>query len=191
MLVHKLPLVAPFHDVAARCCWQWACYHGAAVEIHGAERVNISDNSFRRLDNNAIILSNYTRHVMIGHNLASWLGMNFVVSWGDTAGFDGTSGTQPRYTTVKQNLVREIGNYEKQSSLYFSAKSCHDSILKNVGFNGPRAFINLNDGFGGNTTIAENNIWNTCRESGDVSTAGALFIVRLLPLARMISFLCL
>jgi hypothetical protein len=53
------------------------------------------------------------------------------------------------------------------ASLYFSAKSCSDEIISNVGFNGPRAFINLNDGFGGNTTIAFNNIWNTCRESGD------------------------
>jgi hypothetical protein len=40
--------------------------------------------------------------------------MNFVVSWGDTDRFDGTAGTQPWFTTVEKNLVREIGNYEKQ-----------------------------------------------------------------------------
>jgi hypothetical protein len=114
----------------------WSCYHGAALDIHGAERVNISDNAFRRLDNNAIILSGYTRHVTIRHNTASWLGQNFVVSWGDTDGFDGTAGTQPRFSTVESNLVREIGNYEKQSSFYFQAKSCQNDIVGNVVFNG-------------------------------------------------------
>jgi hypothetical protein len=47
---------------------QWACYHGAALDIHGAERITVSDNAFRRLDNNAIILSGYTRHVTIRQN---------------------------------------------------------------------------------------------------------------------------
>ena len=62
--------------------------------------------------------------------------MNFLVLWGDTDGFDGTAGTQPRFTTVEHNLVREIGIYEKQSSFVFSAKSCQNTISSNVVFNG-------------------------------------------------------
>ena len=37
----------------------------------------------------------------------------------------------------------------------------------NIFFNGPRAGINFNDGFGGNSTIRKNLVFNTCRESGD------------------------
>ena len=39
--------------------------------------------------------------------------------------------------------------------------------MKNVFFNGPRALINFNDGFGGNNTIRYNLLLNAVRESGD------------------------
>ena len=124
---------------------------------------------FYRLDNNAILLSGYTRHVTIAENEAVWLGMNFAAAWGDTDGHDGTNGNQPRFTTVKNNFVHEIGIFEKQSSMWFQAKSCQNTIEGNVAFNMPRAAINFNDGFGGNTTVSNNLIWNTCRESGKYS----------------------
>ena len=40
-------------------------------------------------------------------------------------------------------------------------------IQDNVVFNGPRAGINFNDGFGGGTNVTNNLIYNQCRESGD------------------------
>jgi hypothetical protein len=40
-------------------------------------------------------------------------------------------------------------------------------ISDNLFFNGPRAMINMNDGFGGGTVIRRNGLWNSCRESGD------------------------
>lgn len=55
-------------------------------------------------------------------------------------------GSEVKHSVEKSSACREIGIYEKQSSLFFSAKSCHNRIDGNVGFNGPRAFINLNDG---------------------------------------------
>ena len=93
--------------------------------------------------------------------------MNFAAAWGDTDGVDGTSGNQPRHTLVAGNVVRELGIYEKQSSAWFQAKSCQNTITGNILFNMPRAAINFNDGFGGGTTVSNNVIWNTCRESGD------------------------
>ena len=56
----------------------WSLYHGAAVDIHGAKDVHIVGCRFDRLDNNAILLSGYTRDVNISDNEAVWLGMNFV-----------------------------------------------------------------------------------------------------------------
>ena len=38
---------------------------------------------------------------------------------------------------------------------------------RNVFFNGPRAGINFNDGFGGGDSISHNLVFSTCRESGD------------------------
>ena len=63
--------------------------------------------------------------------------------------------------------VREIGLIEKQSSMWFQAKTCESNIEDNVVFNGPRAAINFNDGFGGGTNTTRNLIFNQCRESGD------------------------
>lgn len=39
--------------------------------------------------------------------------------------------------------------------------------MGNIFFNGPRAGINFNDGFGGGSNVTENLLLNTCRESGD------------------------
>ena len=98
--------------------------------------------------------------------------------WGDTEnitfsydkttmGPDGTNGNQPRGVIVEQNLIHEVGVWEKQSAAYFQAKSCNNRIVGNIIYNGPRAGINFNDGFGGNSTIARNLIFNVVRESSD------------------------
>jgi len=57
--------------------------------------------------------------------------------------------------------------WEKQSSMWFQAKTARSTLKRNLFFNGPRAGINFNDGFGGGDEVAENLIFNTCRESGD------------------------
>merc|ERR1711998_737510 len=84
-----------------------------------------------------------------------------------TAGVDGTDGNHPRYTTVQGCTAREVGLYEKQSSFFMQAKTAQSTIKGNVFFNGPRAGINANDGFGGGDEIAQNLVFSTCRESGD------------------------
>lgn len=40
-------------------------------------------------------------------------------------------------------------------------------IKGNIFFNGPRAAVNFNDGFGGGTRLTENILFNTCRETSD------------------------
>merc|ERR1711957_840602 len=83
------------------------------------------------------------------------------------AGVDGTDGEHPIYTTVTGCSAREVGLYEKQSSFYVQARTAQSVIKGNVFFNGPRAGINANDGFGGGDEIAQNLVFSTCRESGD------------------------
>ena len=80
---------------------------------------------------------------------------------------DGTDGEHPRYTAILECTAREVGLYEKQASFYMQAKTAYTSLVGNVFFNGPRAGINFNDGFGGGDEIIRNLVFSTCRESGD------------------------
>ena len=138
------------------------------------------------LAGNGVMISGYNRHIEISHSDFAYLGGNAIASWGYTnetstdpgrpgivlanapsAGVDGTDGEHPRHTTVTGCVAREIGLYEKQSSFYVQAKTAEARVVGNVFFNGPRAGINFNDGFGGGDEIARNLVFSTCRESGD------------------------
>jgi len=78
-----------------------------------------------------------------------------------------STGDFPIGTVVSGNIAHELGIWEKQSSMWFQAKTAKSVIENNIFFNGPRAGINFNDGFGGGDTVTRNLIFNTCRESGD------------------------
>merc|ERR1712032_546217 len=83
------------------------------------------------------------------------------------AGVDGTDGNHPRYNHILRNSAREVGLYEKQSSFFMQSKTAQSTIAGNVFFNGPRAGINFNDGFGGGDDMNTNIVFSACRESGD------------------------
>jgi len=155
----------------------WGLERTGAILLDGVKGVQISSNVLTRLDGNAISVNRYARDVVIERNEIVWNGDNAVSMWGDTKditfadgtsmGFDGTDGNQPRGVQFVQNLVHEIGIWEKQSSMWFQAKSCSNVLDSNIFYNGPRAGVNFNDGFGGNSTLKKNLLFNTCRESGD------------------------
>jgi hypothetical protein len=145
----------------------WALHRGGAIFLESVDNINIERCIFRRLDGNAIFLSRRTRDVRICRNTFEWLGENAVATWGDTDGYDATSMNQPIGTMVKENLMRELGIYQKQSSAYGQAKAALTEIHNNIMFNMPRAAINFNDMMGGGDSVVGNVIFNTCRESGD------------------------
>lgn len=155
----------------------WALDRYGAMFLEGTEGVVVDNCTFDRLDGNAVMVSGYNRNATITNSDFSYLGGNAVACWGYTnetkgdnhphAGVDGTDGNHPRYTTVTGCTAREIGLYEKQSSFFVSAKAAQSVVLRNVFFNGPRAGINFNDGFGGGDEIGYNLVFSTCRESGD------------------------
>ena len=134
---------------------------------------------FERLDGNAVIVSGYNRNAVIDSCEFAWIGDTCIAEWGRTRGtpvdgpdggqdgWDATNGDQPRYTQITNNFAREMGIWEKQSSFLIEAKSSDAYIANNVAFNGPRALINFNDGFGGNRSIIGCALFNSCRESGD------------------------
>ena len=145
----------------------WSLEREAALVIEGSEDVVVQGNSFLRLDGNAVLISAYNRRVQIIHNHFSWLGQTAIASWGRVHFNDGTDGNQPRFSIIHGNFIHEIGHYQKQSSCYFQAESAQAIITNNICFNIPRAGININDGFGGGNEMANNLLFNTCRESSD------------------------
>jgi hypothetical protein len=164
----------------------WALDRYGAIFLQGTEGVVLDGCTLERLDGNGVMVSGYNRNATIQHSEFAYVGGNAVAAWGYTnetatdpgrpgveitnhpmAGVDGTDGEHPRYTTVISNIAREVGLYEKQSSFFVEAKTAQSIILGNVFFNGPRAGINANDGFGGGDEIGHNLVFSSCRESGD------------------------
>eukprot|EP00425_Heterocapsa_triquetra_P004269 CAMPEP_0195159552 /NCGR_PEP_ID=MMETSP0448-20130528/186222_1 /TAXON_ID=66468 /ORGANISM="Heterocapsa triquestra, Strain CCMP 448" /LENGTH=653 /DNA_ID=CAMNT_0040198351 /DNA_START=30 /DNA_END=1987 /DNA_ORIENTATION=+ len=164
----------------------WALDRISAVFLQGTENVTVQKSTFQRLDGNAVMISGYNRYTRIHDNDFAYIGGNAIVSWGYTnetentgfpyytpntnypqAGVDGTDGRHPRFNSIMRNSGREVGLYEKQSSFYMQAKTAQTTISGNVFFNGPRAGINFNDGFGGGDQLSYNLVFSTCRESGD------------------------
>ena len=164
----------------------WALERMGAVFLQGTEGAVIEGCTFERLDGNAVMISGFNRNATVRHSDFSFIGGNAIASWGYTnetatdrgrpgivalnapdAGIDGTDGEHPRYNQIISNTAREVGLYEKQSSFYVQAKTAQSFIQGNVFFNGPRAGINSNDGFGGGDDISRNLVFSSCRESGD------------------------
>lgn len=164
----------------------WALERFAAIYLQGTEGALIDGCTFERLDGNGVMVSGYNRNATVQNSDFAYIGGNAIAAWGFTnetttdrarpgitlenapkAGVDGTDGEHPRYTTIVGNSAREVGLYEKQSSFFVQAKTAQSIIHGNVFFNGPRAGINSNDGFGGGDEISRNLVFSTCRESGD------------------------
>lgn len=160
----------------------WALRKDAAVVVRGTEGVQLSSNLFSRLDGNAVFIGGYNRGLTIDGNEFFGIGDSALAAWGETShdlsedglrrlpfplGPDGRNGEQPRGTKVLNNIAHEIGLWQKQSSFWFQAVTAQTYLQGNVLFNGPRAALNFNDGFGGGDEITENLILNMCRESSD------------------------
>ena len=148
----------------------WSVHRGAAVFIEGAEHVLVQNCLFDSPGGNGLFLSNYVRDAVIEGNEFVWVGDNAIVAVGSANLIDGTDGNQPRGTKVLGNLVHEIGIYGKQVCAYVQSVACQTMLVGNVFFNGPRAGINFNDGFGGGNILENNLMFNMVRETGDHGT---------------------
>ena len=73
----------------------------------------------------------------------------------------------PNGNVIARNHAHETGVYTKQTSCYAHQLSANASIVDNVCYNGPRAGVNVNDGFGGGNLFQGNVVFNSVRETGD------------------------
>jgi len=151
----------------------WALERRGAIFLENTEQTLVQNVKVNTVDGHALMISGYNRNTTVRGNEFAWVGGSAIASWGRTDGetdegaFSGMGGTFPRFNLVENNIVREVGHFEKQNSFYVQAKTAQSTIRNNVFFNGPRAGVNYNDGFGGGDVLEGNLIFNTCRESGD------------------------
>lgn len=151
----------------------WALERRGAILLENTESTSIENVKINMVDGHGGQISGYNRNATFKGNHFSWVGGSAIVSWGRTDGetdeeaFSGMGGNWPRFNLIENNVAREVGHFEKQNSFYVQAKTAQSTIRNNLFFNGPRAGVNYNDGFGGGDVLEGNLIFNTCRESGD------------------------
>lgn len=160
----------------------WAVQRSAALELRNSSGCQVKHSEFLLLDGNAVLLSGRNTDTVIRRNRFESIGDSAMVAWGETEGLregavslpsedvaylDGSSGAQPTRTLVEENFATQVGYYEKQSSMWFQALTKKTTLRRNIFFNGPRAGVNFNDGFGGGNRVEQNLIFDQCRETAD------------------------
>ena len=158
----------------------WSMHRGGAVFATGVSGLTVERVHFTQLGGNAVMLSEYARETTFHSCEFSWIGDSGISQLGSvkfdrthdkspesTDLLDGTDGEHPHGTTVQGCVFREIGVYGKQVSAFASALAYGASINGSIFFNGPRAGINWNDGFGGGNSVTQNLLFNWVRETSD------------------------
>ena len=113
------------------------------------------------------MFSNHVMNSTVTDCEFKWSGDSAIAFLGSTISIDGSLPTYPNNNLVARNHIHEIGVYGKQTSCFAQQLSSNSTVVDNVCYNGPRAGINYNDGFGGNNLFKGNAVWNMVRETGD------------------------
>eukprot|EP01062_Namystynia_karyoxenos_P011319 TRINITY_DN14045_c0_g1_i2.p1 TRINITY_DN14045_c0_g1~~TRINITY_DN14045_c0_g1_i2.p1 ORF type:complete len:875 (+),score=181.70 TRINITY_DN14045_c0_g1_i2:105-2627(+) len=145
----------------------WSVHRGAALVVQDAEGVVVQECNFNQTGGNGVIFSNHVQFSSLQKNHFMQTGDSAIVFLGRTEGIDGTKPTHPTNNVVSGNHIREYGVYGKQTSCFFQSLSANTTFANNVCYNGPRAGINFNDGFGGGNSVEGNLLFNHVRETGD------------------------
>ena len=145
----------------------WSIHRRASVFLEGATEISVNNNTFIAVGGNAIFLSDFVRNCSVTFNEITLSGDSAVVAVGRSGMIDGMQPTYPASNTISNNHIHDFGMYGKQVSCFFEALTCGNNFHDNVCYNGPRAGVNFNDGFGGGTVIRHNLIFNMVRETDD------------------------
>ncbi len=172
----------------------WAIHRGGAILLEGAEDCRIEDCDFDTVGGNAIFLSNYNRRVAVracrffhtGESAVALVGSPAAVrnyqTWddqdlhrrpwiSDVSKIDPTPGPRtpdyPADCLIENCLMSEIGDFGKQVAGVFIAMSHRITVRHCTIFGTARAGICINDGTWGGHVIADCDIWDTIRETGE------------------------
>jgi hypothetical protein len=142
-------------------------YPGGTIYASGTERLAINHCNFTSVGGNGVVLHRYNRDAALSNSEFSWVGDSAVVLLGATDGIDGTAADVPVGTVISGNVMHELGVYVKQAGGVYAALASRTTIYRNLIFSGPRAAVNINDGYGGGHAITGNLMFNCVRETSD------------------------
>ncbi len=165
----------------------WSIYRGGAIFVEGSEGFTIKDCDIYNLGGNAIFFSNYNRNAEVSASHIMNIGASAICFVGDinsvrspsceyrySVPYDqmdkekGPKGVNfPANCLVDDNLIHDIGIFEKQVAGVQISMSQSITISHNSIYNLPRAGINVSEGTWGGHQIAYNDVFNTVMETGD------------------------
>jgi hypothetical protein len=150
----------------------WSVLPKGAVTLNRAINVTINGCTWLQVNGNGVALHGMVHDTTISGGDFLKIGDSGIVLVGRLTksrpyGESGAVATVPTNITIAQCHFGQTGVYGKQTSALFVALSKRIHFIDNVLYDGPRAGININDGFGGGHVIARNVIFNQVLESGD------------------------
>ena len=134
----------------------WSVHRGAAVFVQDAEAVTFAGLAVDQPGGNGILFSNHVASSSVADSSFRRCGDSAIVSLGKTEAIDGGKPTYPNGNNFLRNSAIDVGVFGKQTSAYAHMLSANATVADNVFLNGPRASININDGFGGGSSIVGN-----------------------------------
>ena len=165
----------------------WMIFRGGAVVFEGAVDCSLKDCYLHNIGGNAVFVSNFNRNIVIEGCHITHIGASAICFTGNPdavrspsfeygqsvpfAEIDRVGGPKtnayPANCTVYNNLIHNIGLYEKQItgvqlSMCRSITVSHNSI-----YDTPRAGVNISEGTWGGHILEYNDVFNTVKETGD------------------------
>lgn len=171
----------------------WTIYRGAAVLFEGTENCSLEDCDLYDLGGNAVMFSRYNRNSSVTGCHIHHIGASAVCFVGDPsavrspsfnysqfvelADMDRTPGPAnnlyPESCTVSDNLIHDIGMYEKQVTGIELSMCRNIEVSHNTVHGTPRAALNISEGTWGGHHIVFNDFFDTVRETGDHGSINA------------------
>ena len=165
----------------------WTVYRGGAVLLENTGNCVIDNCYLHNLGGNAIFISDFNRDATVRSSHITRVGASGICFVGNTDAvrspsfeyhesvpfdsIDHTYGPKtdnyPARCLVYDNLIHNIGLYEKQVTAV-ELSMCRDiTVSHNSIYNTPRAGINVSEGTWGGHVIEYNDVFDTVKETGD------------------------
>ncbi|MGW7534827.1 right-handed parallel beta-helix repeat-containing protein [Amycolatopsis sp. NPDC054798] len=163
----------------------WAVVRKAAVYLKNAADISVAGSFFDQLGGNGVFLDGYNRRNTVSDNRFESDGASDVQIAGspsavrdyssnyydNVAVSDTTPGPKtddyPRDIVVRNNVMHDMGRFEKQSSGVNISMSADVTVDGNTISDSPRACLNIEDGTWGGHNVKNNDLFNCVEETGD------------------------
>ena len=147
----------------------WSVRRSAAVVVDGANGTSLRRCSWQRVNTNGLLVTGAARDTVVDEADFYKPGGNAVAVIGYLPRANGSdpAAAFPINVTITRTLVEGVGVYGKQTSALFVSLACNVILRDSVLFSGPRAGVNINDGFCGGHALEGNVIFDWVRETQD------------------------